>query len=198
MKKHITKLYPRDKAALYALARCGHIDHKQLNEWLRDKRIACYEKDGLIKRVQYSRPGDGHDDRTAYRLTAAGRDLCRREYGLAHIYHAQSPAHDLALADRYCSLTPEQRETWQTEGDLQEHYFDKIEQAREQGEEETARLLESMWQEGKVSMPDCSYKISVQTELAFEIVTNSYGQQEIEAKERAVEILEIEYEQERV
>ena len=77
---------------------------------MRDKRISAYEKDGLVERSIYSQPGDREGDQTVFRLTAAGLDLCRHELCMTHPYSAQNPAHDLAISDRYFSLTPEERE----------------------------------------------------------------------------------------
>lgn len=199
MKKHITHIYPRDRGALAALGRCGYVEKSQLGEWWRDKRLSNFEKDGLIQRAICSCPGSRGDDRTVYRLTAKGRNLCKEVCNLSHLYSPQNPVHDLPLAERYCTLSPIQRETWQTEGDLLERFFQKVEYMRDEGDEIAAQLLVREWDEGKISMPDCAYKVDVVTELAFEVTTNSYGQEEIEAKERAIQVLCIEkYEQERV
>lgn len=76
-KKRITTIYPRDKNALSALARCGYVSREQLGEFLREKRVQSYCKDGLIEKSIYSRPGARAQDVEVYRLTKAGRELCR-------------------------------------------------------------------------------------------------------------------------
>ena len=106
---------------------------------MRDKRISSYEKDGLVARSVYSQPGDRGADRAVYCLTTAGRDLCRRELCMTHLYSAQNPGHDLAIADRYFSLTPEERDTWKTESECRDLFTEHIRQLRDQGEEERAR-----------------------------------------------------------
>lgn len=108
-KKRITTLYPRDKNALSALARCGYVSREQLGTFLREKRVNAYCKDGLVEKSVYSRPGAKAQDIEVYRLTKAGRELCRRELSLP-TYCAQNPAHDLVLADRYFSLSQSERE----------------------------------------------------------------------------------------
>ena len=188
-KKHIQSIYPRDKNALTTLAKCGYASHEQLREFLRDKRISGYCKDGLIEKSVYSQPGGKEQDKTVYHLTSKGRDLCRRELSISHIYSAQNPAHDLPLTSRYLSLTGQERATWKTEAQCREELLGHIRQLREQGEAERARELWEKMREGRISMPDALYTASGGVSMAFEVVTDSYGQAEIEAKEEAAEAL---------
>ena len=192
-KKHITTIYPRDKNALSALARCGYVSREQLGEFLREKRVQSYCKDGLIEKSIYSRPGARAQDVEVYRLTKAGRELCRRELSLS-TYCAQNPAHDLALADRYFSLSPTERETWRTESQSREDVYSEIRQLREQGEEERAGELWAKLQEGRLSMPDAVYTREDGVSVAFEVTTGNYGNEEITAKEEAAEALGAEIE----
>lgn len=152
--KRITTIYPRDRKALSALSRCGYLNRDQLSQFLRNKRIESYCKDGLITKSVYSQPGSKANDREVYRLTSKGRDFCRRELSLNRLYSAQNPAHDLVLADRYFSLSESERETWQTETQSREIINAHIQQLREQGDEEHARELWDKLQNGRLSMPD--------------------------------------------
>lgn len=172
-------------------ARCGHVSHDQLKEFLRDKRISGYCKDGLIAKSVYSQPGAKEQDQTVYRLTAKGRDFCRRELSISHIYSAQNPAHDLPLTSRYLSLSVGERATWKTETQCREELRDYIRQLRDQGEEERARELWEKLEDGRISMPDAVYTASDGLSMAFEVVTGNYGQAEIEAKEEAAEALHV-------
>ena len=192
-KKRITTIYPRDKGALSALARCGYVSREQLGVFLREKRVQSYCKDGLIEKSIYSRPGTKAQDVEVYRLTKAGRELCRRELSLS-TYCAQNPAHDLALADRYFSLTQTERESWRTENQSREDVHAEIRQLREQGEEERAGELWAKLQEGQLSMPDAVYTREDGVSVAFEVTTGNYGNEEITAKEEAAEALGAEIE----
>ena len=188
-KQHITTLYPRDIRALSALARCGYVTADQLREnGLRDKRINSYCKDGLIERVTHSRPGDREADRECFRLSKAGRDLCREELS-CRLYNAQNPAHDLCLSDRYHAISPEERATWKTESECRDIFNEHITQLRDQGEEERAQELWDMYQDGRISMPDAMYTRSDGVTVAYEVITNHYGEAEISAKEEAAEVL---------
>lgn len=193
-KRRITKIYPRDRSALTTLAKCGYASHEQLREFLRDKRISSYCKDGLIEKSVYSQPGNREQDKTVYHLTDKGRNFCRRELSASHIYSAQNPAHDLPLTDRYLSLTGHERATWKTETQCREELRDHIRQLRDQSEEERARELWEKMREGRISMPDALYTTSEGVSMAFEVVTDSYGQAEIEAKQEAAEALDAQIE----
>lgn len=193
--RRITILYPRDTRALGALARCGYVTEDQLKQaGLRDKRISSYEKDGLVERSIYSQPGSREEDQPVYRLTAVGRDLCRRELCMTHLYSAQNPGHDLAIADRYFSLTPDERSTWKTEAECRDIFAEHIRQLRDQGEEERAEELWNKLQDGLLSMPDAIYQPQGGPEICFEVVTNGYGQEEIQAKEDTAQALGLDIE----
>ncbi len=188
-KQHITTLYPRDIRALSALARCGYVTADQLREnGLRDKRINSYCKDGLVERITHSRSGDREADRECFRLSKAGRDLCREELS-CRLYNAQNPAHDLCLSDRYHAISPEERATWKTESECRDIFTEHIQQLRDQGEEERAQELWDMYQDGRLSMPDAIYTRSDGVTVAYEVITNHYGEAEISAKEEAAEAL---------
>lgn len=161
---------------------------------MRDKRISAYEKDGLVERSIYSQPGDREGDQTVFRLTAAGRDLCRHELCMTHLYSAQNPAHDLAISDRYFSLTPEERDTWKTESECHDIFAEHIRQLRDQGEEARAGELWNKLQEGLLSMPDAIYQPQGGPAICFEVVTYSYGQEEIQTKEDTAQALGLDIE----
>ncbi len=171
-KKRITTIYPRDRKALSALSRCGYVSHEQLGQFLRNKRIKSYCKDGLVEKSIYSQPGSRASDQEVYRLTSKGRDFCRRELSITRLYGAQNPAHDLVLADRYFSLSESERETWQTESQSREIINAHIQHLREQGNEEHARELWDKLQDGRLSMPDAVYTRADGVSVAFEVVTN--------------------------
>ncbi len=192
-KKRITTIYPRDRNALSALARCGYVSREQLGTFLREKRVQAYCKDGLVEKSIFSKPGAKAQDIEVYRLTKAGRELCRRELSLS-TYCAQNAAHDLALADRYFSLSTAERETWRTESQSREDVHTEIRRLRDQGEEERAGALWEQLQEGRLSMPDAVYTREDGVSVAYEVTTSNYGQEEITAKEEAAAALGAEIE----
>ncbi len=197
-KKHITTFYPRDYSVFSALARCGYVTETQLKEFVRDKRLLNYQKDGLVSKCLYSRPGDKKQDVVCYQLTDRGKEICRKLIGIDHIYSAASPKHDLALAERYFSLPKQSRETWRTEGDLRESFSEHISLMKAQGDFLRANELEDMLRNHEISMPDAAYTTESGDEVAFEVITNNYGEAEIQAKEAAAVELGITIEYQKV
>lgn len=195
-RQRITTIYPRDVRALSALGKCGHVTEEQLHDLgLRDKRIKSYCKDGLVEKVLFSRAGSRSGDITCYKLTRAGRDFCETRLSMSKLYIAQSAHHDLRIAERYFSLSDTEQATWRTESQCRADFENRIQELRDQGAEEQARALWERFEEGRVSMPDAVYVTDGGVTLAFEVVTNNYGQAELEAKEEAAEALgaDIEY-----
>lgn len=190
-KTHLDKIYPRDLKALGALAKCGHVSHDQLREFVRDKRLSTYEKVGLIGRVPYNRPGDGEGDRTCYKLTTAGREFCRRELHFSNMYQPQSVAHDMGLSDHYFSLTVTERDSWQTETQVRDIYARHLDKLRDQGQEELAQSLWDRLQNGEVSPPDAIYTNESGEQVVVEVVTNNYGAEEIAEKVEFSEAIEL-------
>ena len=189
-KKRITTIYPRDVRALAALARCGYVTREQLGQFLRAKRIEGYVKDGLVEKVHHSYPGNRSDmDTDCYRLTRLGRDFCRRELSLTSLYTAQNPNHDLALSERYFSLSASERESWRTEGQSRSYIEHVIAELRQQGDEERAKLLWESLQDNKLSMPDAVYTTDSGVVVALEVITVHYGHEEIIAKETAAQLI---------
>lgn len=191
-KNSISKIYPRDLKALGALARCGHASHNQLGEYVRDKRLTTYQRAGLVARVSFNRPGDGSKDRACYRLTAAGREFCHHELHISGMYQPQSVAHDMGIADRYFSLSQPERDSWRTESQARDMYLQRIVQLRDQGQEELAQSLLDKLQTGEVSPPDAVYTALNGEQVVLEIVTNNYGEAEIEQKVEFAEALDLE------
>lgn len=121
-----------------------------------------------------------------------------RLWGLEKPYHAQNPKHDIAIAEKYFSISVECRDQWSTESQIRDKFQGQLNDLRNQGKEEVARVYEDMLNRGLISMPDALYVDINGTEIAFEVVTNTYGQDEMRAKEALVEIMNYRYETTRV
>lgn len=182
---YIKNLNYRDVQAIKSLGRCGYVTHNQLNTFLKDNRISNYQKEGLIKKDIYT--DNKNNSITAYKLTDKGKDLAI-QHGVNKPYMAQSVKHDMNISNRYFSLSEQERETWKTETEIREKFLEELERIREQ-DQVKARDIEDELRDRQISMPDCSYTLETGIEVYFESVTNSYGQEELEAKERAIEIL---------
>lgn len=196
MTPYITQFFNRDKLAFNALSKCGHVSTAQLKQCgLADARMKNYVRDGLAEKIIYK---DGKELKEAYKLTKDGRDLALKNWGAREHYHAQSPKHDLALAEKYFSLTEEQKETFITETQARDLFMEKIQDLRGRGEMALSREYEEMLNKGLISMPDGIYTNEKGLQVAFEVITNNYGPSELQAKETFVEIMQTQYETTRV
>ncbi|WP_248928959.1 hypothetical protein [Paenibacillus hamazuiensis] len=195
-KPYISQFFNRDRLAFSALARVGHVSHEHLQKCgLADRRIKNLISDGYIEKVAYKQ---GNQIKECYKLTRIGRETASRTFALNQAYHAQSPIHDVALANKYFSLSEETRNNWKTEAQVRDDFIERINAMRGEGKEAEAKLYEDMLDKKLISMPDCVYVDEKGNEVAYEIVTSSYGQEELRAKEALVEIMNYKYETTRV
>ncbi|HAU5019170.1 TPA: hypothetical protein JD074_04325 [Clostridioides difficile] len=188
-KKYIKNFFYRDEKALMSISRCGYVSHNNLKEYIAEKRITNYLRDGLVTKEVFSK--NNGEQLVGYKLTAEGRKFVEREYGFKDHQIAQSINHDLGIAKVYFSLSQEERDTWKTETQIREEFQGRLEEIKSKDYdrfEEINKLIE----ERQISVVDCSY-VDKETgiENYVEIFTNSYGQVEFESKERFVEIMSI-------
>lgn len=195
-KQYIDKLFNRDRLALQSISKCGHVSHDQLKTFVADTRIRNYARDGLVQKVAFKMNNGKNGE--CYKLSKEGKELVEKQWGIKDHYHAQSPAHDLGLANKYFSLTEGQRDTWQTETQLRDQFTEKLQELRDQGEAENAEMYLNMLSQGYISMPDASFSSEQGIEISFEVVTNNYGDTELQAKEAYVQIMNTQYETTRV
>lgn len=180
---HIKRMMSHDIAAFEALAKCGHISQEHFKQaGVGDARIGRYMKDGLVERVSWQ---NRDESGVCYKLTDEGKDFYYERTGFKSFYSAQSGAHDLAIAHKYFSLTPDERESFQTEREARIVFRQHLDDLREQGRSQEADHLASLLKTGQISMPDALYR-SGDRLIAFEVVTSSYGKAEIASKEAFV------------
>lgn len=192
----VTQFFNRDRLAFSALYKVGHVSCDHLRSCgLADRRIKNLVRDGYIEKVVYKEKGKNKE---CYKLTRSGRETAARLWGLNHAYHAQSAVHDLALAEKYFGLSEDLRERWKTETQIRKEFEERIHNMREEGKEIEAKLYEDMLSKNLISMPDGLYTNSAGIEVGIEILTNSYGIDEIRSKEVFISIIGCQYETTRV
>ena len=195
-KPYITQFFNRDKLAFTAFSKCGHLTTVQLKQCgLADARIKNYIRDGLVEKVAFKQ---GRITGEAYKLTKSGRELAESKWALRNHYHAQSPIHDLTIANKYFSLPDHLRETWMNETEVRDLFLEHLNQMAEQGEVQTAKMYEDMLQRGLISCPDGLYTNEQGVQVCYEVLTNNYGTEELQAKEAFVAVMKTEYETSRI
>lgn len=193
-KKYIKNFFYRDQKAFMSVDRCGHVTHEQLRNFVADSRIKNYIRDGYMTREVFTKPNG--TTMQGYKLTRQGREFVEKNYGFKDHQHAQSINHDLGIANKYFSLNEEQRETWRTETELRNLFEEQLNNLYKTDYDRYTEIREQL-ENREISMPDCSYVTEQGIEVAYEVITNSYGIAEIEAKERYIEITKMAYETER-
>ena len=196
IKPYITQFFNRDRTAFTALSKCGHLTISHLSQCgLAKSRVKNYIRDGLVEKAPFKQAGDIVE---AFKLTKLGREVAESNWALRSHYYAQSPAHDLTIANKYFSMPDNLRESWQTETQVRAQFQEHLNQLQIQGHEETVKMYKYMLAKGLISMPDAVYTNEQGLLVSFESITNNYGKEELQAKEAFVEIMKTEYETRRV
>lgn len=193
-KKYIKNYMYRDKQALMSISRCGHVSHEQLKNFVADSRIKNYCRDGLVEKEVFNTTQG--ERLTGYKLTKEGKSFIEKNYGFTGHQHSQSLVHDLGISQKYFGLTETERETWRTETELRDQFQVELDRLRD-SEIDRYKELENMMKNREISVPDCSY-VQGGVEIVFEVVTNSYGRAEIQAKEQYTQIMNMSIEYGRV
>ncbi len=184
-KKYIKNFMLRDQKALISISRCGHVSHSQLKNYIADSRIKNYCRDGLVTKEVFNKTNG--EQLVGYKLTNQGRQFVEKNYGFDKHQIAQSLNHDLGISDKYFSLTEQEQSSWQTETQLRNQLQDEIDRLRN-SEVDRWRELTEMMEKREISVPDCSY-VQGGVTVTYEVVTNSYGRAELQAKEEYANVM---------
>ncbi|MDM0804696.1 hypothetical protein [Clostridium perfringens] len=193
-KKYIKNFMLRDQKALISISRCGHVSHSQLKNYIADSRIKNYCRDGLVTKEVFNKTNG--EQLVGYKLTNQGRQFVEKNYGFDKHQIAQSLNHDLGISDKYFSLTEQEQSSWQTETQLRNQLQDEIDRLRNSEVDRWHELTEMM-EKREISVADCSY-VQGGVTIAYEVVTNSYGRAELQAKEEYGNVMNISIEYGRV
>lgn len=198
-KQYINKLTTKDQKMLQAFRNVGYLNEKHLKENLlqADKRVKNFQRDGYIEKCSVYRD-DIRGMQTVYRLTNKGKELAQTQLNLKNFYRSCSSRHDLAVADRYFKATEEQRANWLTEQDWKDRMEDHIQNLYNKGEIARASELQDRLQEHSLSYTDGGYVTESGRLVAIEVITKSYGEAEIKAKEEFAQELKVGYESVRI
>lgn len=185
MGKYIKSFHYRDKVALCTLARSGILYRKDFESMdIKKSRLYKYDekKEGLTKRCF------APDGKEYYVLTQKGKDEVERRWGVQPYTHRPGMyEHDKDLRNKIMSLTPEQRETIQTEREFQNDMRDTIQDWKNSGDKDLinkAYEFEDKWHRGELSSPDFTYEPNPGSgeRVFYETITKNYTEQEIQAK----------------
>ena len=169
----INKLNNRDIQAFRLLFYAHHVPRSLMKAT--DSRLRSYEKQGLVEKCISANTGE-----TIYKCTDKGRTFIGKLDGFAGhkpYMNANSSEHNSLLAQQIASLPEQLQANWYSERDLWGMYQDRLEEMRINDYER--------WEEmSKANASACDGGVVVGGELVLvEIITNHYGEIELESKE---------------
>lgn len=177
-KIYIRKLTTKDEKMLRAFRNCGRLSEAHLKKSLgmAAKRILNFQRDGYLDKATYLNLSNRKTE-LVYELTEKGKVFVESQLRLSHFYKSRSTQHDLSVADKYLSITPEEQESWKTESELRQASLSHIINV---GSESLQRKIDL--EEKRISITDGAYTNKNGIVIAVEVVTSHYKPAEIEAK----------------
>ena len=184
------KFNKKDESVVLGFARCGTMTYTHMKELgYSDSRIknrSCGEQKLFERLGTDAKSGD-----VVYRLTEIGKDEAVR-LGIPRdeIYRPQGKLdtmnfeHDRKLADVYCSISQEERDTWRTE----EQYKREIEQVREHIRKEQPDRSEEI-KNTKMTAFDGGYTNAEGVICHVEVITQNYKGEMEASKEASADML---------
>lgn len=178
--KPLKNIHMKDIDFFKCLSNSGHISREQslnnLEHKSSNKRLNTYVKNKIIEPVATR-------DGISYKFTKHGKDYVKDlGIGITYFQNATSAYHDNKIAEKYLSISNNERQTWKNETQLREEFLNYCEQLNRQHNPKGEEILEEYRTYKKISIPDCCYVSETEETIIWEAITNSYGQQELEAK----------------
>ena len=189
--KHV---YPKDIRCMSILANYGAMGRDTFHKMeITDNRIKSYLHAGLIKETSVV-DKNGNGIRTYFELGNKGKDFCRHECHSKHfISNANASTHNAKVSEYLVNnLSKKELDTCLSERELQPFIEDRLHEYLDKQEHDHYQELVDALQNNQLSMPDIIYKTELGTWEAVEITTDSYGNEEIEAKTMTCELLSVE------
>lgn len=186
---NIKKVMQSDRDCMKAFHDCPAMKREHLNEFITDNRIQRLEWDKVIEHIEEPKTGE------FIWIRGERYDEFVKTHGMEHLCEHKmkgssnqdgSKHHDLALANHYCfSLTQEERDTVRTESQ-QRYELEEYAQALLRSEDEDTRDLGSNilqdLKENSISMCDMAYESTNGVQIGFEITTDHYTKEMVDAK----------------
>lgn len=201
MKGHIKHWYPKDERFFKVLSIAGNIraeDAVKID--ISAGRLKNMEKDKLIEKVTYpSRYNKNPQSNVSYALTKKGKIFISQKYGINRCQSPHAIEHNCKVAEIICNLDKKEIGTVQPEWETRDQMAEALEQMKNEGDYDQYDYYMDLWKAGLISAVDITYT-SVQTGemVCCEVVTNSYKDSDIAAKEVCGEILQTQIEYVRV
>lgn len=197
MGKYIKVPSNKDSKVFHGLKTCGHFTQDQMKTlgWS-DTRIKNHTREGLIQKQSYIIKGQ-KENGTCYKLTDKGKEYATQNWGYDKFAQTtiSHERHNLDVAEKYCSLSEQERMSALNERELRDVVQASIDQIENQQERDR---YQEMLDTKQMSMPDITYTTEENNIVSYETVTSNYGPEDIQAKVETCQFLKIEYTQNRI
>lgn len=191
---YIKHWYPKDERFFRVLSIAGNIRNEDANKIdISNSRLKNMEKDKLIEKVSYpSRYNQQQSSNKSYTLTKKGKEFISQKYNITRCQSSHAAEHNCKVAEVICNLNKSEIATVQSEWETRDQMQELLDNMRTEGDYDQYDYYMDLWNQGKISAPDIVYVSSTTQKLVCcEVVTNNYKDADIEAKEVASEILEV-------
>ena len=194
-KGKLSHVYDKDRRALSVLAKSGTMSRDTFHRLeITDNRIKSYKQAGLIKEISVPNK-HGSGSKSFYELTdKKGKDFCRQECNIKHfISNGHAALHNAKVSEYLASnLSKKELDSVMSERELKPFIESRLQEYLDKQEHDHYQELMDALKNSQLSMPDILYRTEHGTFEAIEIITNSYGQEEIESKAMTCDLLSIE------
>ncbi|MBZ0937829.1 hypothetical protein KWK86_019520, partial [Clostridioides difficile] len=167
MGKYIKVFNSKDEDAFRAFKNVGHLSHDHLKSLgLSETKIKNYCREGYAKKVSYNIKGQ-KENGVCYKLTNLGKEVGADKFGLKNYMQTtdQHERHNLDVANKYMSLTKEERLTVMNEREVRELVQQRIYEIENKMERDH---YQELLDQGKMSMPDVIYVTEEGVTVAYE------------------------------
>ncbi len=193
-KKKLTHIYIKDKRVFATLARSGTMSRDTFHKLeVSDNRIKTYKQAGLIREVSVP-DKHGTGIRTFYELNKKGKEFCRQECGIkSFISNGNASVHNAKVSEYLANnLSKKELDSVMSERELKPFIESRLQEYLDKQEHDHYEELMDALKNNQLSMPDIIYKTEQGIFEAIEIITDSYGNTDIEAKTMTCELLSVE------
>lgn len=194
-KSGLSHLYPKDKRCFALLTKSGAMSRNTFHKLeISDNRIKSYKQAGLIKEVSVP-DKHGNGIKTFYELTdKKGKDFCRQECGVqSFISNGHASVHNSKVSEYLAdNLSKRELDSVISEREMQSFIESRLQEYLDKQEHDHYEELMDSLKNNQLSMPDIVYKTEQGTYEAIEVITDNYGNEEIETKTMTCELLSIE------
>ena len=167
--------------------RCSGVCTKsQATQFITANRLKNFVLDRTLEKCSHTLPSGKRQE--VYRITNEGKAWIKANIdSLADrkFCHSTGVQHDIQLMDKILSLSREERFTMRCEAEIRNEFKERLQELLLNREYERYDQLYNAMQDRSISMPDLCYGV----DEYYEVITSSYGEAEIQAKNEAVEAI---------